>query len=298
MMLYKALQYPFQGKGWFRCILILALVQLLPIVGQLILLGYGMDIARALYAGQTSLPPIRWLSALGNGFRFFLAGFVYLLPIFVTIGVVGASRMSSSSSFGNLGVLGIFLAVGLPLLLFLIRIVLVRRTSSPSVQRSQTRGGGLRSLLSWLLPIFLTIASIFILRTLVSSSGIDTGKPNGLSILLLVVFAFLLFLIGIVLYVGGVRYSIENKGLLAPMTNAKLLLKNRALTGMLLLNIILLYAMAIIATTIGLVLFILPGLFVFVVCSLALWYMFAYYSMEVGVNKTSSISKKSTMSIS
>jgi hypothetical protein len=50
-MLYQALQYPFRGKGSFRHILILALVQLVPIVGHLILLGYGFDIVRALYAG-------------------------------------------------------------------------------------------------------------------------------------------------------------------------------------------------------------------------------------------------------
>jgi hypothetical protein len=147
-MLYQALQYPFRGKGSFRLVLILALVQLVPIVGQLILLGYGFDIVRAVYAGQTSLPPIRWLPALGNGFRILVAGFFYLLPILLTIAVVGASRIDSSSSFGNLGVFGILLAIGLPLLLFLI---------------------------------------------------------------------------GIVLHVGGVRYAIENKGLLAPMTNAKLL---------------------------------------------------------------------------
>ena len=60
MMLSQALQYPFQGKGWFRRILILALVQLIPIVGQLILLGYGLDIVRAVYAGQVDLPPLRW----------------------------------------------------------------------------------------------------------------------------------------------------------------------------------------------------------------------------------------------
>ncbi len=85
----------------------------------------------------------------------------------------------------------------------------------------------------------ITIAAIFLLSMLVSRSGIDIGKPNGLSILLFVGLAFLLFLIGIVLSVGGVRYAIESKGLLAPMTNAKLLLKDRALTGMLFLNVLL-----------------------------------------------------------
>ncbi len=297
MMLYQALQYPFRGKGSFRSILILALVQLLPIVGQLILLGYGLDVVRAVYAGQTSLPPIRWLPVLGSGLRFLLAGLLYLLPILMTIAVVGASNIGSSSRFANLGILGILLSVGLPLLLFLIRTVSVIRTSSPSVRRTDVRGSSLRFLLNGLLPIFVTIAAILVLRALVSSSGIDSGKPNGLSILLLVVLALLLFLIGIVLYVGGVRYAIENKGILAPMTNAKLLLKNRALTGMLFLNVLLLGIIAVITIAAGLMLFILPGLFVVVICSLALWYMFAHYGIRAGISKPGFTFTKNTTSI-
>jgi len=147
------------------------------------------------------------------------------------------------------------------------------------------------------LPIVVTIAAIFILRTLVSSSGIETGKLNGLGILLLVVLALLLFVIGIVLYVGGVRYAIENKGLLAPMTNARLLLKNRTLTGMLFLNVLLLDVIAVLATTVGLVLLILPGLFAFVICSLALWYMFAQYCIGVGISKPDLTFTRSTVSV-
>lgn len=302
MMLYKALQYPFQEKGWFRRIIILALVQLLPIVGQLILLGYGIDIVRTLYTAQTGLPPIRWLPALGDGFRFSVTGFVYLLPILMTgtlvvVVAVGTNKIGSSSSLGNLGVLGILLAVGLPLLLFLIRTVFFRRTGSSSVRQSHRRENGLRTLLNGLLPIFVTILATLIMSTLVSHSGIETGKPNGLSVLLFVILALLLFLIGIVLYVGGVRYAIENKGLLAPMTNAKLLLRNRTLTGKLFLNVLLLDVITIIATFAGLVLFILPGLFAFVICSLALWYIVADYGVRVGIHKPNFILTKNTTSI-
>ncbi len=295
MMLSQALRYPFRGNGSFRTILMLTLMQLLPIVGQLILLGYGFDFVHAIYTRQTHLPPIRWLPALSNGFRFLVTGLLYLLPVLVTIAVVVASRISSSGSFGSMNMLGILLSVGLPLFLFLIRIVSVRRTGLLSAQRSQVRRGGLRSLLKGIVPILVTIAAIFILRTLVSSSGIETGKLNGLGILLLVVLALLLFVIGIVLYIGGVRYAIENKGLLAPMINGKLLLKNHALTGMLFLNVFLLSVIAVLATTVGLVLFVLPGLFAFVICSLALWYMLAQYSISVGISKPDLIFTKSTV---
>jgi hypothetical protein len=232
MMLYQALQYPFRGKESFRPLLILALVQLLPIAGQLILLGYGFDIVRAVSAGHVDLPPLRWLPALGNGLRILIAGCVYLLPILVTIAIVGASTIrSGSSSVGNLGAIGIALSVGVPLLLLLLRMVSMRRTGSSSTRQTRVSGSGLRVFFTGLLPIVITIAVILGLRLLVSSSGLDTGKPNGLSILLFAVLALLLFLIGIVLSIGGVRYALESKGLLAPMANARLLLKDRALTA-------------------------------------------------------------------
>ena len=88
MLLCQALRYPFRGMGWFRPILILILIQLIPIVGQLILLGYGFDIVRAVYADQYELPALRWLSALKNGLRFLLAGLAYLLPILITVGTI------------------------------------------------------------------------------------------------------------------------------------------------------------------------------------------------------------------
>ena len=88
MMLAQALQYPLRGKRSLHRLLILALLQLLPIVGQLILFGYGFDIVRAVYAEQTELPSLLWLPALRNGLHFFLAGLGYLLPILITIGIV------------------------------------------------------------------------------------------------------------------------------------------------------------------------------------------------------------------
>jgi Protein of unknown function (DUF4013) len=286
MMLYKALHYPFPRKGSMRLLLILTLIQLLPIIGQLILLGYGFDIVRTVSAGHTDLPPLRWLPALGNGLRILAAGFVYLLPILMTIGIVGASTIrSGSSSVGNLGTIGILLAVGVPLLLLLLRMVSARRNGSSSVRQTRTSRSGRRVFFTGLLPIVVTIAMIFILRMLVSSSGIETGKPNGLSVLLLIVLVVVLFLIGIVLFVGGTRYALENKDLLAPMANARLLLRDRALTGKLFLNVFLLGAFTVLATTVGLVLLVLPGLFVFVICSLAFWYLFAQYNGRVAIQK-------------
>lgn len=288
MMLTQALQYSMRGKDSFRRLLLLVLVQLLPIVGQLLLLGYGFDIVCAVYAGQTDLPPIRWQAALANGCRFLLAGLGYLLPILITIGIVvgtliRANTVGSTRSFGHQDVPSILVAIGLPLLVFLLGAVFMKRGASPSAQPSHARRSGLSFFLSGLLPVFVMILVTVTLSTLVSLSGVQTGKPNGLSVLLFLLLALLLSLIGIVLSIGGVRYALEKKGLLAPMANAKLLLKNPALTGLLLLNVILLGAVAVLTTTVGLMLFILPGLFAFVICSLAFWYLFAQYSRSAEI---------------
>lgn len=287
MMLVQPLHYLFRGKASFRRIFILTLLQLLPIVGQLILLGYGFDIVRALYAGLTELPPIRWQAALGNGLRFVLAGFAYLLPILIAVVTIvltmaGTNKSAATSGFGSLGGISVLVTIGLILLVSLLGVVFRKRATSPAVQQPAPKkpGGGLRLLLQGLLPIVVTILVTFALSTLVSLSGLTTGKPNGLGILLLVILALFIFLLWIVLYIGGVRQALENKGLLAPIVNLKLLLKDRALTGGLLLKLILLGGITVVTTAIGLVLFVLPGLAAFVLGSLALWYLFAQYSIS------------------
>ncbi len=287
MMLVQALQYPLRGKGSLRRILILALLQLLPIVGQLILYGYGFDVARAVYAGQADLPPIRWRVAPGNGLRFFLAGLGYLLPILITIGIewatiVGASSIGSSKgSSSNLAVIiSLLVAICVPGFAFLIRAVVVKQPASSKPHLSRLSRSGFSAFMSGLLPIIVMVLVTLGLNTLVSLSGLKTGHPNGLSILVFALLALSIFLIVIVLYMGCVHYARESKGLLAPMANAKLLLKNRALTGMLFLNVILLAVITVLTTIIGLVLLIVPGLCAFVICSLAMWYLFAQYSMH------------------
>ncbi len=283
MLLFQALRYPFQGKGSFRRILILALLQLIPIVGQLILLGYGLDIVRAMYTGQTSLPPIRGLQALTGGLRIVLAALLYMTPILITVTLSGASTVGLSVG-GSLAFLGIFLSVGLPLLLVLMRVVYVRRKNARVVQQSRASGGRLRPFLS-LVPILVVLLAILGLRSLIFNSGINFGSLNGASITLCSILALLILLIVIALYVGSVRYAVENKGLFDATTNARLMFQNRAATGMLFLNVIMLTVITAVVTGIGFVLVILPGLFMYVTCSLALWYLLARYGIQVGIRQ-------------
>ena len=67
--LTQALRYPWQGKGWFYRMLPLALLQFVPVIGQIILVGYGQAIARAIYWQQWDLPKLHLRRSLIDGLR-------------------------------------------------------------------------------------------------------------------------------------------------------------------------------------------------------------------------------------
>jgi hypothetical protein len=198
--------------------LTLALLQLIPIVGQVILFGYGIAIVWAVYAGETNLPLLQWRQALRDGGFFVVAGLLYLTSI---LGLI------------------------------------------PSV-------------------VMFEIAVRFLGIELVP------GNPmaNTMYGVLALVLTLLIVLIVIGLYVGGVRYAVESKrvkGLFGATGNAKLL-RNRSASRTLIVNMFLVGLVAVVGISFGLVFLIIPGLFMFVSCSLTLWYLCARYGLEVGVN--------------
>lgn len=85
MLLLKNLTRITTYEGWFRQLLPLMLVQLVPLVGQVLLLGYGLSLSRALQAEQTTLPPLRWWQMLRQGSLLAITGLVYLAPIMALI---------------------------------------------------------------------------------------------------------------------------------------------------------------------------------------------------------------------
>jgi hypothetical protein len=278
MSFSQALRYPFQGKDWFRRIFILALVQCIPIVGQLILIGYGLDVVRSVYAGQTDLPPVRWWAALADGARFLIAGIIYVLPLLMAVPViftVGTTQVNSSTGGKNFSGICMLLPIALALVVF------------PIVSQLRKRKTKVATMIARILSATPILAIALALWSLITS-GVDltTGGRdlNGIGIFLIIALALVVFLIVIGLHVSSARYAIETRGLFDATLNVRLLLKNRPLTGKLILNFILLILFTVTATGFGLVLLILPGLFMFVVCVVAWWYLLARFAVEV-VNK-------------
>jgi hypothetical protein len=273
--LLQALRYLFQEKGWFSRMLVLALVQLLPFAGQLILLGYGQEVARAVYTGKTGLPPIHWRRAFADGLRVAAAGLLYVVPISAVVPMIIAIGTGPANADGSLGAdLGrLLLTVG----------ITAGVTLAAGRLRIQSRSA--RYLMVGVVAAVPTI-TVVAMFTSGDSSGqnpaASTRGINAVGIFLLAALSLFMLFIITGLLTGAVRYAVGGKGLFNPTDNAKQMLSNRALTGRLALNILALTCGTILATAIGLVLFILPGLLALVIGTIALWHLVTGSVIEMG----------------
>lgn len=94
----RSFSFVFEDSEWFKKIAILALVSLIPILGQLVLLGWGAEIIRRVVSGaDTPIPELDFGKQLGDGFKLFVVGLVYSLPIIAVSLVMGIITGVASS---------------------------------------------------------------------------------------------------------------------------------------------------------------------------------------------------------
>ena len=80
----RAFSYVFEDSDWFKKIALAALVSLIPIVGQIFLIGWALEItSRVIKNHPTLLPDLDFGENLGKGFKAFVVGLVYAIPIFI-----------------------------------------------------------------------------------------------------------------------------------------------------------------------------------------------------------------------
>jgi hypothetical protein len=84
--------YVFKDKEWFRKIAIPALVSLIPIIGQFIVMGWGLKATKNVIEGkeQNALPELDFGGDLGRGFMAAVISFIYGLPVAILSGIGGA----------------------------------------------------------------------------------------------------------------------------------------------------------------------------------------------------------------
>lgn len=80
--------FPFQDEGWVKKIVLTAVISLIPIIGQLALIGWLVELTRRVIRGDAEPLP-DWADFGGIlvlGLKMFAIGFVYAIPLmFMTI---------------------------------------------------------------------------------------------------------------------------------------------------------------------------------------------------------------------
>jgi hypothetical protein len=107
----KAFSYVFQDPNWVRKILITALIAIIPIVGWLYLLGWMVEIARRVINHDPSpLPETDFGGLLVVGFKAFVVGLVYAIPLLLINGIIQVTTFAAAggSNGDNGSAIGLF----------------------------------------------------------------------------------------------------------------------------------------------------------------------------------------------
>lgn len=105
MDLGKSFSYVFKDDDWIIAILVGGLIQFIPIIGQLWLLGYTAECARREADQRTDLLPglEDFGTRLVDGFKFFVITFVYALPAVIAGLILGLLMIPLFSLGGDSG---------------------------------------------------------------------------------------------------------------------------------------------------------------------------------------------------
>jgi Protein of unknown function (DUF4013) len=148
----RAFSYVFEDEEWLTVILLGGLILIVPIFGQIALIGFLLEAARNVAAGRDRPLP-KW-NHLGETFSLGLPGFliqlVYALPIiliacaFACIGALGSGALAREESAAGGLFLGVFFCL-FPLLI-LASLIIQPLTLAATVRYLQTGslGGALR----------------------------------------------------------------------------------------------------------------------------------------------------------
>lgn len=124
MNLGLAFSYVFKDKEWFKKILMPALCMLIPVVGQFVVIGWGLKITKRVIDGyeEDALPNLEFGADLKNGFLAAVIQTIYFIPIGIIGGIAGGMLSFGMSDEGALytilmilggciGLVGLLLAI-------------------------------------------------------------------------------------------------------------------------------------------------------------------------------------------
>ncbi len=79
----QAISFPRQDRGWIVKLLIGSVLSIVPVIGQILVAGYGQEIARRVYSDNPQPLPdwSNWCGLLARGVRWLIVVIAYMLPL-------------------------------------------------------------------------------------------------------------------------------------------------------------------------------------------------------------------------
>ena len=175
-----AFSYIFNDKEWFKKLALPALCSLIPVVGQFVLVGWGLKAAKNVIDGneQNALPKLEFGADLGRGFMAFLINAIYGLPVAILVGITSAFFVFGSSADdtlmtilfivgGCVGLIGLLLGILIGFLgLAGLANYVAKGEFRAAFNFKQVFGMLKKSFLSWLLVIVAQILAMSIIAPL------------------------------------------------------------------------------------------------------------------------------------
>lgn len=98
----KAFSYPFQDPEKWKKVIIMGLITLIPILGQLVLAGWMIDVIKKVINHEdVDLPNLEFGSQLSKGFGIFVIALVYAIPMIIVGAVQGAITTGTTVMMSN-----------------------------------------------------------------------------------------------------------------------------------------------------------------------------------------------------
>ena len=175
-----AFSYIFNDKEWFKKLALPALCSLIPVIGQFILVGWGLKAAKNVIDGneQNALPKLEFGADLGRGFMAFLINVIYGLPVAILAGITSAFFVFGSNADdtlmtilfivgGCVGLIGLLLGI---LIGFMGLVGLANYVAKGEFRAAfnfkQVFGMLKKAFLSWLLVIIAQVLAMSIIAPL------------------------------------------------------------------------------------------------------------------------------------
>lgn len=199
MRFAEAFTFVFKDAGWFKKLIIPGLIGvIIPIVGQMVLMGWGLRITlNVIRNAPDVLPDMDFGGDLSRGFKVFVVAFVYSIPmILFYLPILIVSAMSGNGDENIMVVLAIVsTCFGLLMMLYGIAMTYILPAAYARVAVHDSIGAGLafgkvfelvkKAPMSYLLVLVGTIAASFIssLGTIACVVGIFLTVPYAIAIL-------------------------------------------------------------------------------------------------------------------